>query len=92
MYRHGTAREKIKGKADLARVPVVYSYMRTMTKEARVERARYIALKVELADLKAYLQSAKFHEDPTVQVRDVLTRIVAAECRAIEAGLDLLEG
>ena len=28
-----------------------------------------------IAELRRYLNSSKFHEDPTVQVRDVLTRL-----------------
>jgi hypothetical protein len=29
----------------------------------------------EVTDLRAYLQSPKFHDDPTVQVADVLHRL-----------------
>lgn len=32
--------------------------------------------KQELADLEKYLLSSKFHDDTTVQVKDILNRIV----------------
>ena len=40
-------------------------------------------------ELEVYLQSAKFHTDPTVQVQDVLNRIAEARTRANEIADDL---
>ena len=34
-----------------------------------------VATMEAIRDLKIYLQSSKFHQDPTVQVQDVLTRL-----------------
>jgi hypothetical protein len=53
---------------------------KTMTKNDWMSKV--LELKIEIArandsldDLKAYLLSEKFHQDPTVQVRDVLRRL-----------------
>jgi hypothetical protein len=49
-------------------------------------RAKVIdAMESELGDLRRYLTSAKFHEDPTVQVQDVLNRMDNVLFAAVDA-------
>ena len=54
-------------------------YSERLKNELAEERRELEALRVELRGLRGYLLSSKFHEDPTVQVRDVLGRLDAAE-------------
>ena len=43
------------------------------------------AMEAELMDLRRYLTSEKFHEDPTVQVQDVLNRLENVTYAAVTA-------
>lgn len=61
----------------------VYSAMNHI-KRLEQDRAELVALRAELRELRGYLASAKFAEDPTVQVRDVLNRLYEAEGRAVD--------
>lgn len=42
-----------------------------------------------IGELEQYLQSPKFHIDPTVQVQDILNRIAEARTRAHDVADDL---
>ena len=53
--------------------------------ELGAQEARFTALTDGLAQLSAYLQSAKFAQDSTVQVRDVLTRMAEADRASTDA-------
>ena len=53
---------------------------KTMTKNDWMYKVLELAIEIARAsealdDLKTYLLSEKFHQDPTVQVRDVLRRL-----------------
>lgn len=51
------------------------SYIKDLQEE-NLERARKIeSALLSVNELRAYLLSSKFHEDTTVQVRDVLNRL-----------------
>ena len=49
------------------------------TNQLKVDNAKLqddkVATMEAIRDLKIYLQSSKFHQDTTVQVQDVLTRL-----------------
>jgi hypothetical protein len=60
-------------------------YSERLKNELAEERRELEALRAELRGLRGYLTSAKFHEDPTVQVGDVLRRLEAAEQCARDA-------
>ena len=49
-----------------------------LTRENEELRSQMEAARNELAALQSYLQSEKFSNDPTVQVRDVLNRLAPA--------------
>lgn len=51
------------------------NYIKRLENENRVLGAELVALKTGLGDLRSYLESQKFYEETTVQVRDVLHRI-----------------
>jgi len=53
-------------------------YINRLEKELKEERVEIIGIKAGLEDLRVYLCSSKFYEDPTVQVKDVLTRLEEA--------------
>ena len=55
------------------------NYIHRLEDEVAALRAELMGLRSGLQDLKGYLVSEKFHVDPTVQVRDMLTRLEAAE-------------
>ena len=62
---------------------------KTMTKNDWMYKVLELAIEIARAsealdDLKTYLLSEKFHQDPTVQVRDVLRRL---ECVALPLSL-----
>jgi hypothetical protein len=53
------------------------NYIKQLEHDLIVMRKALEAYDTEIDDLVRYLTSAKFHEDPTVQVQDVLNRISA---------------
>ena len=55
------------------------NYIHRLEDTKNLYAAELVGLKSGLTDLKAYLLSSKFHEDTTVQVRDVLHRISEIE-------------
>lgn len=55
------------------------NYITQLENELKEVRAELCGLKCGLSDLSVYLMSSKFHEDPTVQVSDVLRRIADAK-------------
>jgi hypothetical protein len=74
-----TAHEKIKAKADTARVPVVYfgvNYIHQLQKEVEDLRNEVVRMREGLWLLYVYAQSPKFRgEDPTMQAGDVILRV-----------------
>ena len=60
-------------------------YSERLKNEAAEERRELEALRAGLRGLRGYLTSPKFHEDPTVQVADVLRRLEAVEQVARDA-------
>ena len=55
------------------------NYIKRLERDNLVRAAEMVGLRSGLTDLKVYLTSAKFHNDPTVQVADVLRRLEEAE-------------
>ena len=55
------------------------NYIKRLERTIQIRAAEMVGLRSGLADLKVYLMSAKFHNDPTVQVADVLRRLEEAE-------------
>jgi hypothetical protein len=51
------------------------NYIKRLESERAEAVAKVEARDAAIAELRSYLLSSKFHEDPTVQVRDVLTRL-----------------
>lgn len=61
------------------------NYIKRLEKENATFRRMIAAVEAELMDVRRYLTSPKFHEDPTVQVRDVLARLENVTRAAYEA-------
>lgn len=51
------------------------NYIKRLEEDNRKLSGELDAYKKSVLELKTYLLSDKFHEDPTVQVRDVLNRL-----------------
>jgi hypothetical protein len=51
------------------------NYIKKLEKLAAIRERALTTWDVEQRRLEGYLTSTKFHEDPTVQVRDVLNRL-----------------
>ena len=64
------------------------NYIKQLEQEKLILSAATQAALVGLADMMAYLQSDKFHNDPTVQVQDVINRINEIRNAIIDAGID----
>lgn len=52
-------------------------------------RAELDALRDDLAAFRGHLTTAKYHEDPTIQVRDVDARILEMMHRSLVAGAEV---
>jgi len=55
------------------------NYIKRLQSEVKEQSEAVKAIRTELLDLEKYLLSAKFHNDPTVQIQDVLNRIEQAK-------------
>ncbi len=53
------------------------NYIKRIEAENQEVRAREVQNAAVLQEILRYLMSSKFYQDPTVQVRDVLTRMEA---------------
>lgn len=62
------------------------NYIQQLEQDKLVLTAATQAALIGLADLMSYLHSEKFHEDPTVQVQDVVNRINEIRTRVYDAG------
>lgn len=63
-------------------------YSEKLKRENKAVAIELEALRRELRAVRGYLTSAKFHDDTTVQVRDVLARLQAAEDDALAERFD----
>lgn len=55
------------------------NYIKKLEAEIAARGSELVGIKCGLTDLEAYLQSDKFREDPTVQVKDILNRVREAK-------------
>lgn len=65
------------------------NYIKRLENDVRVMRQGIEAYDVGIDDIVRYLTSPKFQEDPTVQIQDVLNRIMEARMM-VTAALDKL--
>lgn len=61
------------------------NHISKLTQELAETKAELSTLHEQLTELVSYLTSSKFHKDPTVQVRDVLTRLTEARSAGWDA-------
>jgi len=62
------------------------NYIQQLEKDKLVLTAATQAALIGLADVMSYLHSDKFHEDPTVQVQDMINRINEIRTAIYDAG------
>jgi hypothetical protein len=65
---------------ELSGVPAteeIMNYILKMQKIANCQQGKLGNAELAYAELRDYLLSSKFHEDPTVQVQDILNRMDA---------------
>ena len=60
------------------------NYIHRLEDEQRLASAELCGLRSGIEDLRRYLSSPKFHEDTTVQVKDIFMRLEEAERFALQ--------
>jgi hypothetical protein len=61
------------------------NYIKQLEFNNRALRRTVVAAMEEITDLRVYLESSKFYDDPTVQTKDVENRILPLRMLLLEA-------
>lgn len=61
------------------------NYIKQLEFNNRALRRTVVAALEEIGDLRVYLESSKFYDDPTVQTKDVENRILPLRMLLLEA-------
>jgi hypothetical protein len=66
-------------------------HIKALQLKVAVLRAENDSLREGIVGMFAYLVSMKFADDPTVQTRDVMTRLSEIVSRSFDSGLEVIE-
>jgi hypothetical protein len=66
------------------------NHIKALQIKGEVLKAENDSLREGIVDMFAYLSSLKFANDPTVQTRDVMTRLSEIVSRSFDAGLETI--